>query len=96
MIQVQFLLHGLNNGSNDETKTINDGVLVYFIQKFIRTAIFRCKCSEEYRQVEIDADLEKSSIKYSRQKRRKRARRRGLTPIPAISGFDSIHLSAIV
>jgi hypothetical protein len=63
MIQVQLLLHGLYDGGDDETETVYDGVLVYPIQKFIRTAILRCKSSEEYGHVEVDADLGRRSAK---------------------------------
>ena len=60
-----MLLHGLYDGGDDETKTINDGILVYPIQKFtrIKIRVLWCKGSEEYRHVEVDADLERWSVK---------------------------------
>ena len=65
MIQVQLLLHGFYDCGDDETQTINDGILVYSIQKFarVKTRILWCKSSEEYRQVEVDADLGRWSAK---------------------------------
>jgi hypothetical protein len=49
MIQVQQVLPGLYDGGDDEAETIDDGVLVYPIQKFVRIAliILWCEGSEE-------------------------------------------------
>jgi hypothetical protein len=58
MIKVQLLLHGLDYGGDDETETINNGILVYPIQKFTRILILRCQGKKEYGRVEVDADLE--------------------------------------
>ena len=87
MIQVQLPLHGLDYGGQEETETIDDGVLVYPTQKFFRVLILSCKDSDEYRDVEIEADLEsghpmdniESTVKHGWRK---------LTPIPAMSGFE--------
>ena len=57
MIQVQRPLHGLDHGGKEETETVDDGVPVYPTQKFFRMLLLGCKDSEEYRGVEIDADL---------------------------------------
>ena len=57
MIQVQLILHGLDYGGDDETETINNGILVYPIQKFIRMVILRSQGKKEYGRVEVDADL---------------------------------------
>jgi hypothetical protein len=43
MIKVQLLLYGLDYGGDDETETINNGILVYPIQKFFRILILRCQ-----------------------------------------------------
>ncbi len=43
VIKVQLLLYGLDYGGDDETKTINNGILVYPIQKFTRMVIRRCQ-----------------------------------------------------
>ena len=61
MIQVQLCLHGLDYAGQDETETIDDGVLVYPTQKFFRVLILSCKDSDEYRDIEIEADLERRS-----------------------------------
>jgi hypothetical protein len=63
VIQVQLPLHGLDYGGQDETETVDDGVLVYPTQKFFRVLILSCKDSDEYRNVEIEADLERWSPK---------------------------------
>ena len=57
MIQVQLLLEGLDNGREEDTETVNGGVLVYSTQKIFRVIPFWCKDSGEYRGIEIDADL---------------------------------------
>lgn len=57
MIKVQLLLHGLDYGGDDETQTINNGILVYPIQKFARILILRCQGNKEYGSVEVDTDL---------------------------------------
>jgi hypothetical protein len=62
MIKVQLLLYGLDYGGDDETETINNGILVYPIQKFTRILIFRCQGNKEYGRVEVDADLETSKV----------------------------------
>lgn len=59
MIKVQLLLYGLDYGGDDETETINNGILVYPIQKFTRVLILRCQGNKEYGRVEVDADLER-------------------------------------
>ncbi len=56
MIQVQLPLHGLDYGGKEDTKTVNDGVLVYSTHKFIRI-VLSCKDREEYRRVEVKAYL---------------------------------------
>ena len=57
MIQVQRPLHGLDYGGKEDTEAVDDGVLVYPIQKFFRVVLLSCKESDEYRGVEIEADL---------------------------------------
>jgi hypothetical protein len=49
VIQVQLVLPGLHDSGDDEAETINDGILVYPIQEFIRIAllILWCEGSEE-------------------------------------------------
>jgi hypothetical protein len=62
MIKVQLLLYGLDYGGDDETQTINNGILVYSIQKFARILILRCQGNKEYGRVEVDTDLGSQSI----------------------------------
>jgi hypothetical protein len=62
MIKVQLLLYGLDYGGDDETETINNGILVYPIQKFTRILILRCQGNKEYGRVEVDTDLERWSV----------------------------------
>lgn len=57
MIQVQLPLDGLDNGREEDTETVNDGVLVYPTQKFFRVLILLRKDGGEYRGIEIEADL---------------------------------------
>jgi hypothetical protein len=57
MIQVQLPLHSLDYGSKEDTETIDDGVLVYPIQKIFCAVLLSCKESDEYHSVEIEADL---------------------------------------
>lgn len=94
MIQVQLPLHGLDYGGKEETETADDGVLVYPIQKSFRVLLLWCKDSDEYRGVEIEADLERWSSNGQYKSTVKRGWRR-LTPIPTMSGFESKHVSAI-
>jgi hypothetical protein len=62
MIKVQLLLYGLDYGGDDETEAINNGILVYPIQKFTRILILRCQGNKEYGRVEVDTDLERWSV----------------------------------
>lgn len=57
MIQVQRPLHGLDYGGKEETETVDDGVLVYPTQKLFRVLLLSSEDSDEYRGVEIEADL---------------------------------------
>jgi hypothetical protein len=57
VIQVQLPLHGLDYGGKEDTETVDDGVLVYPIQKIFRAVLLSCKESDEYCGVEIEADL---------------------------------------
>jgi hypothetical protein len=57
VIQVQIRLQGLDYGGKEDTKTVDDGVLVYPNQKFFRVSLLWCSDSDEYRGVEIDAYL---------------------------------------
>ena len=59
MIKVQLLLYGLDYGGGDEAKTVNDGILVYPIQKFTRILVLWCQGNKEYGRVEVNADLER-------------------------------------
>ena len=62
MIKVQLLLHGLDHGGEDKTEAINNGILVYPIQKFNRIVILRCQGSKEYGRVKVDANLKRESV----------------------------------
>ena len=62
MIKVQLLLYGLDYGGDDETETVNNGILVYPIQKVTRVLIFRCQGNKEYGRVEVDTDLESNLV----------------------------------
>ena len=62
MIQVQLLLRGLHDGGGDETEAINDGILVYPIQKSIRILILWYQCNKNYGRVEVESDLESWSV----------------------------------
>jgi hypothetical protein len=92
--QVQIPLHGLNDGGKEETESVDDGVLVHPTQKLFCVHLLWCKSSDEYRGVEIDADLERRSSNDNMKSTVNRGRRR-LTPIPAMSGFELKHVSAI-
>jgi hypothetical protein len=59
MIKVQLLLYGLDYGGDDETETIDNGILVYPSQKFTRILILRCQSNKEYGRVKVDTDLER-------------------------------------
>ena len=71
MIQVQLILRGLYDGSDDETEAINDRTFVYPIQNFIRILIRWYQCNKNYGHVEIDPDLERWSAnrQYSEARR---------------------------
>jgi hypothetical protein len=91
VIQVQLRLQGLDYSGKEDTETVDGGVLVYPTQKFIRERrLLSCQDSDEYRGVEIDADLGSWSPNEHYEIDLKRGWRR-LTPIPAMSGFELMH-----
>jgi len=57
VIPVQLVHEGLDHGGKEESETIDDGILVYSTQKFSRVFVLSCKDSDEYRDVEIEANL---------------------------------------
>ena len=59
VIQVQLVLHRLYDGGNDEAEAVKDGIQVQPIQKFGRILVLRCERGDQYRHVEVDADLGK-------------------------------------
>jgi len=59
MIQVQLVLHRLYDGGNDEAEAVNDGIQIQPIQKFGRVLVLWRKRGDQYRHVEVNADLEK-------------------------------------
>lgn len=59
MIQVHLPLRVRDKGGNEKTETVDDGVLVYPTQKFFCVLLLSCEDADEYRNVEVEADLEK-------------------------------------